>query len=991
MNKSTPARFIGAALATCAITASVSAFLPTRAWALDPLTNLAPQATVTASGQEAQGKWGSDLVIDGNKGKDRAFRDEGKNHRADNASRWSAENDDDVWVALDLGAEVTLDNVTVTWAKQYATTYTIEGSSDGKQWTELATVTQSTSAEEVTTQLKGKKARHIRIHGKKRSATYSMSIWEIEVYGTWTNGAPVKKPSVVPMPATYKLTDGKPFTLDSESDIVATGAAKAEAEKLAKTLRRSTGYELNVVDASTDDIADIVFTLSNPSDSEAYTLDASTEGVKVTAPSAHGLFNAEQTLYQLLGPWSTAQFLSNGPWSIPALHIEDAPRFEYRGIMLDPARSFLTVDEIKQSIDVMAMYKLDKLHLHLADDQGWRIEITNDGREAGDTIDYTRLTKLSGPTAMGTTDRQATPGVGGFYTQDDLRHIVAYAAERHIEIIPEIDVPGHSTAILHAIPQLNSKGSSHNGEVGKDGKPIADPALWTCAPIQTNANVGESYLDPDNPATWTFIKHVVKQVTDITQSDTIHIGGDEPHKMNTQRPGTHGPFLTKAAELVRGMGINPIGWNEWASSNAEVKAGDTIQFWNGKVADVSRRARENGAEVIWSNAGNAYFPQKAGPDVWGGTWATGIADLADFYNYDPTASANVPEASMRGVEGAMWFEHGRSIQDFFYPSYPRAMALAEVAWTPQANRQGKLGDLKKRIADTVPALTVHGADFYAKDGLVHAALVTATDITVPANGPITIARGYLPETSTSSVSAKVTWDNGTESTLKVSQSREYLPSNGNNNNNRAQNGLFELTLDQVPSGVTQGTVEFTANGKVATDTFNVATAKHTVTLSANGQSTAVEIEHGKILDKPADPAAPEGQEFVCWLLGDKPFDFATPITQDITLTAQFRALGQPEPEDPKPEDPKPENPKPEDPKPENPKPEPPITAPNEQKPQDHKPSNQKPANKPGSTKPGSGIPQTGDPAAAAALASAMLGSGGIAAGAYALNRRKHNQ
>lgn len=988
MNKSTPARFIGAALATCAITASVSAFLPARAWALDPLTNLAPQATVSVSGQEVAGKWGPERVIDGNKGKDRAFRDEKKNHQDANASRWSAENDDDAWVALDLGAEVTLDNVTVTWAKQYATTYTIEGSSDGTQWTELATVKQSSSAEEVKTDLKGKTARHIRIHGKKRSAGYSMSIWEVEVYGTWTHGAPVKKPSVVPMPATYELTDGKPFTLDPESDIVATGDAKMEAEKLAETLRRSTGFDLDVVDKSTDDIADIVFTLKNPNDSEAYTLDASDKGIEVTAPSAHGLFNAEQTLYQLLGPWSTAQFLSNGPWSIPALHIEDAPRFEYRGIMLDPARSFLTVDEIKQSIDVMAMYKLDKLHLHLADDQGWRIEITNDGREAGDTIDYTRLTKLSGPTAMGITDHQATPGVGGFYTQDDLRHIVAYAAERHIEIIPEIDVPGHSTAILHAIPQLNSKGSSHNGEVGKDGKPIADPALWTCAPIQTNANVGESYLDPDNPATWTFIKHVVKQVTDITQSGTIHIGGDEPHKMNTQRPGTHGPFLTKAAELVRGMGINPIGWNEWASSNAEVKAGDTIQFWTGRVADVSRRVRENGAEVIWSNAGNAYFPQKAGPDVWGGEWATGIADLADFYNYDPTDSdcANVPEASMRGVEGAMWFEHGRSIQDFFYPSYPRAMALAEVGWTPQANRQGKLGDLKKRIADTVPALTVHGADFYAKDGLVHAALVTATDITVPANGPITIARGYLPETSTSSVSAKVTWDNGTESTLKVSQSREYLPSNGNNNNNRAQNGLFELTLDQVPSGVTQGTVEFTANGKVATDTFNVATAKHTVTLSANGQSTAVEIEHGKILDKPADPAAPEGQEFVCWLLGDKPFDFATPITQDITLTAQFRALGQPDPEDPKPE-----NPKPEDPKPENPKPEPPTTAPNEQKPQDHKPSNQKPANKPGSTKPGSGIPQTGDPAAAAALASAMLGSGGIAAGAYALNRRKRNQ
>lgn len=973
MNNRTPARFIGAALAACALTASVGTFLPARAWALDPLTNLAPQAAVTASGREAPGKWGPELINDGDKGRDQAFRDEKKNHLDANASRWSADNKDDVWIALDLGADVTLDSVTVTWGKQYATAYTIEGSPDGKQWTELAAVKQTSSAEEVKTDLKGKTARHIRIHGKRRSSEFAMSIWEVEVFGTWTHGAPIKKPSVVPMPATYELTDGRPFTLDPESDIVATGDARTEAEKLAKTLRRSTGFELDVVDRSMDDIADIVFTLNNRGESEAYTLGVSDKGIEITASSAHGLFNAEQTLYQLLGPWSTAAFLSNGPWTIPALHIEDAPRFEYRGIMLDPARSFLTVDEVKQSIDVMAMYKLDKLHLHLADDQGWRIEITNDGREEGDTIDYTRLTKLSGPTAMGATDRQSTPGVGGFYTQEDLRHIVAYAAEHHIEIIPEIDVPGHSMAILHAIPQLNSRGSSHNGETGADGKPISDPALWSCAPIQTNANVGESYLDPDNDATWMFIEHVIQQVTDITGSGTIHIGGDEPHKMNTEHPGAHGPFLTRAAKLVREMGLEPIGWNEWASSDAAVQQGDTIQFWNGKIADVSRRAKDDGAKVIWSNAGNAYFPQKAGPDVWGGEWATGIADLADFYNYDPVASAGVTEESMRGVEGAMWFEHGRSIQDFFYPSYPRAMALAEVGWTPQASRTGKLGDLKRRIADTVPALTVHGADFYAKDGLVHTALVAASDLSIPTDGPVTIARAYLPETATSNASAKVIWDSGDETSLKVVQSRDYLPSNGSNNNNRAQNGLFELQLSEIPSGATQGTVEFTANGKTATDTFRVATAKHTVTLSVNGQSTVVEVEHGKTLNKPADPMAPEGQEFVGWLLGGKPFDFNTPITRDIMLVAQFRTVEQVGPENPKPETPETEKPGPEQTDPQNTKP------------------NEKPQNKPGSNKPGkTDLPQTGDPVTAVALAGAALGSAGLLAGAHALKRKQRD-
>ena len=916
-----PAQLLGTAVATCAVAASIGSFLPPRAWARDPLTNLATQATVSASGQEVASKWGPDLVIDGDKGKDRTWRDDGKNHRADNASRWSAENDDDAWVALDLGAEVELDHVTVTWGKQYATTYTIEGSSDGKTWNELASVTQKTSAEEVTTQLKGKKARHIRIHGKKRSATFSMSIWEVEVYGTWTHGAPTKKPSVVPLPATYELTDGESFTLDPRADIVATGGAAAEAEKLAQTLRRSTGYDLPVVDSSTDDIADIRFVLKQGGANESYTLDVDADGIDITAPDAHGLFNAEQTVYQLLGPWSTAEFLSNGPWAVPALHIEDAPRFEYRGIMLDPARSFLTVDEVKQSIDVMAMYKLSQLHLHLADDQGWRIQITNDGREAGDTIDYTRLTELSGPTAMGTTNVQAKPGVGGFYTQQDLRDIVAYAADRHIEIIPEIDIPGHSMAILHAIPQLNSKGSSHNGSVDASGKPIEDPAQWTCAPIQTNSNVGDSYLDPDIDATWKFFKHVVKQVTDITKSGTIHIGGDEPHKMNKERPGVHGKFLTQAAQTVRDMGLEVTGWNEWASSSAEVKAGDTIQYWNGNVGDVTRRAKENGAKVIWSGAANAYFPQKTGPDIWGGTWAAGAnANIASFYNYDPAKKANVPEASMSGVEGAMWFEHGRSIQDFFYPSYPRAMALAEVAWTPQELREGKLMDLKRRIADTAPALTVHGADFYAKDGLVHNPLVSATDTTTKAQGSVTIARGYLPETKSSEVSAVVVWDDGTKEPLQVVQAREYLPSNGENNNNRAQNGLFELVLPQVPDTPKKGTVEFTAKGTTVSDTFRV------------NEPT------------PEPPATgPETPE--------------PPATEDPNP-------GTPAP--PATEDPNPGTPAP---APENP----PATAPQQDTGKPSKPS--KPAQKPASQ-----IPQTGDAGLFAAISAAAAGLSGIAAG-----------
>lgn len=819
-----------AALLICAWVVMMLPCLPGRAVAAENVSNLALKGTATASGVEKEGQWGPSLAIDGDKGGDRTWRDKGENFRSPSASRWSANSADDVWLAIDLGASATLDHITVTWGKQYGTSYAIETSSNGRDWTEVATKTQTTPSEEVTTTLAGATARHVRIHVTSRNSSYPVGIWEVEVFGTWAGKPPATGedlPSVVPMPATYEARDGEAFTLDADTSIVATDEAATEAEKLARTLRTSTGFKLPVVGTASQGGSTITLKLDKAAahGEEAYTLDVTHAGITLTASGTHGLFNGIQTIYQLFGPFAVADFTSNGPWTAPALHIEDAPRFEYRGIMLDPARSFLTVDEIKQSIDVMALYKFSYLHLHLADDQGWRIEVTNEGREAGDTIDYTRLTGISGQTAMGTTQQQATPGVGGFYTQDDLRDIVAYAGEHHIQVIPEIDIPGHSQAILHAIPQLNSAGSSHNGTVDPEtGAAIADPAQWVCAPIQTTSAVGNSYLDPDNDATWTFFKHVVKQVTDITGSGSIHIGGDEPHRMNAERPGTHGPFLTRAAQIVRDMGLSPIGWNEWADGTGEIKAGDTIQYWNGNLGHVQNKVNTAGAQVIWSAAGNAYFPQKAGYNVWGPTWAAGTADLSKFYDYDPVARAGVAENTLRGVEGAMWAEHARSIQDFFFPSYPRAMALAEVAWSPQAKRAGKLADLKRRLADTVPALTLLGADFYAEDGLVNKPLVAASDLSCAPSVGVrhTIARGYMPMTDAADVSAKIVWDNGGEAPLEVVQRRPYQAPNANNNNNRAQNGLWELVLAELPgAGTHTGTITFTAGEASATDTVSV--------------------------------------------------------------------------------------------------------------------------------------------------------------------------
>lgn len=882
------------------------------ATAAEAATNLARKGTATASGVEKEGQWGPELTIDGNKGGDRTWREDGNNFRSPSASRWSANSADDVWLAIDLGASAKLDHVTVTWGKQYGTSYAIELSDNGHDWTQVATKAQTMPSEEVTTSLSGKTARHVRIHPTSRNSTYPVGIWEIEVFGTWVDGPPASSadlPSVVPTPTTYEARAGQPFTLTNDTVIVATGDAADEANKLAQKLRASTGFKLPVADTAPKENPAITLKLNSSvkGGEEAYTLDVAHTGITLTAAGTHGLFNGIQTIYQLFGPFSVASFTTNGPWTAPALRIEDAPRFEYRGIMLDPARSFLTVDEIKQSVDVMALYKFSYLHLHLADDQGWRIEVTNEGRAATDTIDYTRLTSVSGPTAMGTTQQQATPGVGGFYTQDDLRAIVAYANAHHIQVIPEIDIPGHSQAILHAIPQLNSKGSSHNGTVDPaTGATITDPAQWMCAPAQTTSDVGNSYLDPDNDATWVFLKHVVKQVTDITGSGSIHIGGDEPHRMNSERPGTHGPFLTRAAQIVREMGLSPIGWNEWAGGTGEIKVGDTIQYWTGNLSHVQNKVNSADAKVIWSAAANAYFPQKAGYNVWGPTWAAGgAADLAKFYEYDPVASAGVAEGKLRGVEGAMWAEHARSIQDFFFPSYPRAMALAEVAWSPQAKRAGKLADLKRRLADTVPALTMLGADFYAEDGLANKPLVAATDLTC---GPTvgvrhTIARGYMPMTETGAVSAIITWDDGTQTPLEVVQRRPYQAPNANHNNNRAQNGLWELVLTTLPGvGAHTGTVTFTATGNTATDTVSITVTEGATAYGNNLTLSAASGAQGATVTAELSDFQPDTQVAVLFgetklgvvdvdAQGDGALSFKVPAVQPGTYELSTDPVG----------------------------------------------------------------------------------------------------
>lgn len=824
----------------------------------DQLVNIARLAdtVVTASGYESGSNFTVDRAVDGDDGTDYITRE--AKWFAPDASRWSAtKKAPPVWLAFDFGQPAKINRVDITWGRQFATQYKFEVSADGVTWNDVGDVSEGKFQDQVSTRL-DVTSRYLRMTTLGHRSEWPVSIWEIEVLGKAGESEPL--PALVPLPASYQAGDGGVFELTSTSDIVAAPALEAEADKVAQILRASTGFALPVVTESTDPAADIIFESVEGFSEEAYALTTSATAATIKATTTHGAFNGGRTLLQLLGPWALMTSPMAGPWQVPGVAIEDAPRFAYRGIMLDPARSFFTVDEVKHAIDVMSMYKFSYLHLHLTDDQGWRIEITNDGREESDTIDYTRLTAIGGKTAMGSTNQNSKQGVTGYYTQADLREIVSYAADRHIAVVPEVDMPGHSQAILQAIPQLNTPGSSHDGTIDDDGELITDPSQYRTAPAQATSDVGKSYLDPNSEYTWQFLRHVVGQVQGIVGGEYFHLGGDETHKMDEANPGAAVEFLRNASVMVREFDVTPIGWNEWAPNGNVPQSGDVMQLWNGSKANFAAGLTASGGKAIFSHASNLYFPQKAGPGIWGATWACGGAcGLEQFYNYDPEADMGVQPGQLLGIEGAMWNEHVRSIQDFFFPAFPRAIAAAEVGWTPQNLRTGRVNNLRTRLSDTMPALTVQGADFYAY-GIDHKPIVRAV-----AEPDGVLGYGYSPATPADDVTATVTFDGLEPLTLTATSLRPYLPANDQDNNNRAQAGLWKFVLPEdavasLPAGTHNGVITMVVSGGAESATARVKLVVSDESDNPGGGSTVDTEEpgdptpsHCEALTKPLRP------------------------------------------------------------------------------------------------------------------------------------------
>ena len=394
---------------------------------------------------------------------------------------------------------------------------------------------------------------------------------------------------------------------------------------------------------------------ASDANAEAYRLEIDSDGITIAAADPCGVFRGTQTLLQVLHSCAASG-------QLPGVQIEDAPRYRWRGMLLDCGRHFMTKEFIKRYIDLLAFHKLNVLHWHLTEDQGWRIEIRK----------HPKLTEIGA--WRGTGDER----YGGFYTQDDVREIVAYAADRYITVVPEIEMPGHSQAALAAYPELSCTGGPFE--------------------VSTRWGVHKEVYCAGNEQTFALLEDVLSEVVELFPSEFIHIGGDECPKDRWKacpkcqaRIAAEGLedehelqsyFIRRIEKFLASKGKRLVGWDEILEGGLPPNA--TVQSWRGMKGAIA--AATTGHDVVSSPTSHCYldYAQERLPSE--PTWM-GFIDLQTCYAFEPTPAELTPEQARHvlGLEGNMWTEHAPQ-QRIDWQVFPRLCALAEVGWSAKASR-----------------------------------------------------------------------------------------------------------------------------------------------------------------------------------------------------------------------------------------------------------------------------------------------------------------
>jgi hexosaminidase len=480
-------------------------------------------------------------------------------------------------------------------------------------------------------------------------------------------------PQLVPLPAQFEAQSSAPFEISASTAIVVTPSDPAlarSARDLTEWIRRSTGLTFSTPPAAPANRIEISLDPARQAlGSEGYELTIDAQRVALTAAAPAGIFYGAQTIRQLLPPSSEYEallFTAPPTVQLPALRISDTPRFAWRGAMLDVARHFFAPDEVKRYIDLIALHKMNRLHLHLSDDQGWRIEIKK----------WPDLTRKGGQSEVG-----GTPG--GFYTQQQYKDLVAYAAERFVTIIPEIDMPGHTNAALSSYPALNCDGNAR--------------------PPYTGTDVGFSSLCVDKEITYRFIDDVVREIAALNPAPYFHIGGDE---VKTLKPEQYRMFVERVQGIVVKRGRRMLGWDEVAA--AELHPMSMVQHWR---PDAEKTELARAPNLILSPADRTYLDMKYdAATLLGLQWAA-LIPIRAAYDWDPaTIVPGAPPSAVVGVEAPLWSETLATMRDAEFMAFPRLAAIAEIAWTPRERRAWE--DFRVRLGAQAPRWTALGINFY---------------------------------------------------------------------------------------------------------------------------------------------------------------------------------------------------------------------------------------------------------------------------------------
>ena len=506
---------------------------------------------------------------------------------------------------------------------------------------------------------------------------------------------------VIPKPAELTMQVGK-FVIDGGTSISATEGLNEEATFLAESIQQLTQVSPSV----TDQKASIALTLNDQIENEeGYTLEVTPDQINISGKNAKGVFYGIQSLVQLISLPEEGSSITDV--TVPAVSIKDQPRFTYRGMHLDVARHFFDVDFVKKYIDMIAMHKMNTFHWHLTEDQGWRIEIKK----------YPELTKvgayrngtITGHYPGETNDNER---YGGFYTQDDIKEVLAYAQKRHVEVIPEIELPGHSQAAIASYPYLscfpeeptevpNGLMSEASKEQQKNGQPKVVQESW---------GVYNDVYCAGKEETFAFLEGVLDEVTALFPSKYIHIGGDECPKKNWERcPNCQkrikeegledehelqSYFVTRMEKYLNSKGKQIIGWDEILEGGLAPNA--TVMSWRGVKGGIEAAKQDH--NVIMTPNSHCYFDHYQSKDTDNEPLSIGgFLPVEKVYSYEP-----VPEelsADQRhyilGAQGNIWSEYIPTDEHMEYMALPRATALSEVVWSQKEDKDFE--DFKSRL------------------------------------------------------------------------------------------------------------------------------------------------------------------------------------------------------------------------------------------------------------------------------------------------------